>query len=202
MANDYYNKSGTPATGSFGSSSSIRAEFILLEDGFNKNAPLTGNGGKIIAVNSGGTAQEAIATTGTGDGVRANSPSLNAAILQSSVWSGFRYLAQGALASYAAAATLTALDIIDSSIVRYTGAAATLTLPTGADLAAGASALLITNRGFDFSIINTGSGTVTLANGASGWGAGIGAFTVVAGASAIFRVRCTGVATYVVYRIA
>lgn len=76
MSNDYYNESGSPSTGSAGTSSTMRSEFSSIGDGFDKLPGLTGNGLKIVAVNAGGSALEAITTTGTGDGVRATNPSL------------------------------------------------------------------------------------------------------------------------------
>jgi len=60
MANDYYTPSGDPATNTRGISSVIRAVFTAIETGFGKLAGLTGNGGKLIRVNSGATAQEAM----------------------------------------------------------------------------------------------------------------------------------------------
>lgn len=74
--NDYYSDSGVPATNAQGSSATIRAEFQLIEAAFGKLPTLTGNEGKLVAVNSGATALEAIATTGTGSAVRATSPTL------------------------------------------------------------------------------------------------------------------------------
>ena len=74
MANNFFTASGNPATGAQGSSATMRAEFEAIEDGFDKLPVLTGNGGKVIAVNTGATTLEAVATTGTGDVVRATSP--------------------------------------------------------------------------------------------------------------------------------
>lgn len=79
--NDFYNDSGVPASGAQGSSAVMRAEFALIEAGFNKLPTMTGNGGKIVAVNSGATALEAVTTTGTGNAVRATSPTLVTPIL-------------------------------------------------------------------------------------------------------------------------
>lgn len=76
MANDYYSDSGYPSTGAAPASAPMRAELASVSDGFDKLPTLTGNGGKIIAVNAGGTAQEALTTTGTGSAVRATSPTL------------------------------------------------------------------------------------------------------------------------------
>lgn len=76
MANDFFTKSGSPVTGAALQSAPIRTEIANIEAGFDKMPTLTGNGGEIIAVNSGATALEAITTTGTGSGVRATSPTL------------------------------------------------------------------------------------------------------------------------------
>mgnify|MGYP001617396728 CR=1 FL=1 len=73
---DYFTKTAVPATNAALSSAVIRAEIALIETAFTKVAAYTGNGGKIVAINAGGTAQEAITTTGTGSGVRATSPTL------------------------------------------------------------------------------------------------------------------------------
>ena len=81
MANDFFSASGNPATGSQGSSAAMRAEFDSIEDGFDKLPTMTGNGSKIVAVNSGGTALEPLTTTGSGNAVRATSPTLVTPIL-------------------------------------------------------------------------------------------------------------------------
>ena len=79
--NEYYSDSGYPSTGAAPASAPMRAELASVSDGFDKLPALTGNGGKIIAVNAGGTAQEALTTTGTGSAVRATSPTLETPIL-------------------------------------------------------------------------------------------------------------------------
>lgn len=71
-----YTATGTPADGAGLQSAEMRAEFLLIQAETDKLPTVTGNGGKIIAVNAGGTAEEAITTTGTGNGVRATSPTL------------------------------------------------------------------------------------------------------------------------------
>jgi hypothetical protein len=76
MAGEYYDHSTYPASGAAGSSSAARAEFEAIQAGFDKLPTLSGNASKIVAVNSAGTALEAITTTGTGSGVRATSPTL------------------------------------------------------------------------------------------------------------------------------
>lgn len=108
------------------------------------------------------------------------------------------YTAQGAVTSKGAAATLTIAELL-TRIIQYTGAAASLTLPTGSDIEAGVSGLAA-DRAFEFNVINTGSGTATIAT-AAGLTL-VGTMTVTAGASGAFRVRKTATDTYTVYRIA
>lgn len=80
-AGEYYDHTTYPTTGSFGASSSLRTELDNIEAGFGKLPDLSGNGSKVVAVNSGGTALEAITTTGTGNGVRATSPTFTTPVL-------------------------------------------------------------------------------------------------------------------------
>lgn len=60
MSNEYYTPSGVPANNSTLSSSAMRGEVNLIESGFDKLPIMAGNGGKVIGVNSGGTALEVI----------------------------------------------------------------------------------------------------------------------------------------------
>ena len=111
---------------------------------------------------------------------------------------GVIYRAQPAQTSKAAAATLTIAELL-TGIIQYTGALATLTLPTGTDIEGGVPATFPTNMSFDFSVINTGAGVVTLGT-ATGLTL-VGSMTVAAAASGLFRVRKTAANTYTVYRI-
>ena len=98
-----------------------------------------------------------------------------------------------------AAATLTAAELA-TGIITYTGAAVALTVPTGADLDAAFSSMKV-NSSFDFSIINTDStdaATVTANTGCTL----VGVAAVAGVSSCTWRVRKTGDATYVFYRIA
>lgn len=132
--------------------------------------------------------------TGTGSAVFGTAPDLtNASLL------GTAYREQGAHVTKAAAATLTIAELL-TGIVLYTGAAANLTLPTGANIDAGVLAGLANDRAFDFSVINTGSGTATVVTNTGL--TPVGALAVAAGSSAHFRVRKTAASTYTVYRIA
>jgi hypothetical protein len=99
--------------------------------------------------------------------------------------------------SKAAAATLTVAEL-KTKIIQYTGAAATLTLPTGT-LTEGGFSGIYTNMTFEWSVINTGSGLCTI-----GAGTGhtiVGGATVAVGASGRFASRRTAANTFVTYRL-
>lgn len=81
MSTPYYSASGIPATGSRAESATMRGEFSSIEAGFAKLPTLSANGGKMVAVNSGASGLEAVTTTGTGDAVRATSPTLVTPVL-------------------------------------------------------------------------------------------------------------------------
>jgi hypothetical protein len=104
---------------------------------------------------------------------------------------------QPGVTSKSAAATLTVAEL-KTGIIQYTGAAATLTLPTGT-LTEGGFNGIYTNMTFEWSVINTGSGTCTI-----GAGTGhtiVGSTTVAAGASGRFASRRTAANTFVTYRL-
>ncbi len=63
LANEFFTASGVPSTGSALNSATMRGEFSSIEDGFDKMPTLTGNGNKVVTVNSGGTALTATAAT-------------------------------------------------------------------------------------------------------------------------------------------
>jgi hypothetical protein len=106
--------------------------------------------------------------------------------------------AQPTQTSKSAAATLTAAEVL-VGIIQYTGAAATLTLPTGTNFEAGMPINYPVNMSFDFYVINTGSGTATL-----GTATGLtltGSMAVTAGTSGSFRARKTATNTFTIYRM-
>jgi hypothetical protein len=111
---------------------------------------------------------------------------------------GVVYKNQPANVSKAAAATLTIAELL-VGIIRYTGAAATLTLPTGTNIEGGVPATFPVNMSFDFSVINTGTGTATM-----GTAAGltlIGSMAVAINVTGVFRVRKTATNAFTVYRV-
>jgi len=100
-------------------------------------------------------------------------------------------------ATISAATTLTNAQLLPQIVVT-SGTTFTLTMPLGTTLET-----LIpwagVNLGFEFSIINTASGTVTMAvnTGVTS----VGTLTVLTGISARFRIRRTAANTFVMYRI-
>jgi hypothetical protein len=58
---DWYTGGAAPATGSFGASNVMRAQFTGIAESFGKMPTLTGNGGFMVRVNAAGTALESIA---------------------------------------------------------------------------------------------------------------------------------------------
>ena len=118
---------------------------------------------------------------------------------------GNTYIETGLLWQYApaptsisAVTTLTAAQL-QTDIINTTGTTYTVTLPTGTAIDAGFTGVPTTNIGFDFHIVNTASGTITLAvnTGVTS----LGTLTVATGVSAHFRLRRTAANTYIVYRL-
>ena len=104
---------------------------------------------------------------------------------------------QAAPVSKSTAATLTIAEL-KGGIIQYTGNAQTLTLPTGT-LSEGGFSGLYSNMTFEWSVINTGSGTCTVAGDTGHTVVGAGA--VAAGSSGRFASRRTGANTFVTYRL-
>ena len=119
-------------------------------------------------------------------------------VVGATVTTGVVYKAQPAQTSKAAAATLTIAELL-TGIVQYTGAVATLTLPTGTLIEGGVPATFPVDMSFDVSVINTGTGIATLGT-ATGLTL-VGSMAVAIGASGLFRFRKTAANTYTVYRI-
>jgi hypothetical protein len=100
-------------------------------------------------------------------------------------------------ASISTTATLTNANI-QAQLINTTGTSYTVTMPLGSTLDTLAD-WSTTNIAYDFVIINTASGTITMAvnTGVTN----IGTLTVLTGISARFRIRRTAASTYVLYRI-
>ena len=99
----------------------------------------------------------------------------------------------------AAAATLTAAELA-TGIITFDGAAGALTVPTGALLDAAFPSMKV-NSSFEFNIINldgSDAATVTASTGSTL----VGVAAVAANTACTWRVRRTGDATYVFYRVA
>jgi len=100
--------------------------------------------------------------------------------------------------SKAAVATLTAAELF-TGILNTTGTTYTVTVPTGTNIDAFYPQVPAVNIGFDFYIINTATGTITIAvnTGVTA----LGALTIPTATSAMFRFRRTAANTYVMYRL-
>lgn len=131
-------------------------------------------------------------------GVGIASPITPLHVVGATVTTGVAYKNQPAQTSKAAAATLTIAELL-TGIVQYTGALATLTLPTGTLIEGGVPATFPVDMSFDVSVINTGSGIATLGT-ATGLTL-VGSMDVAVTASGLFRFRKTAANTYTVYRI-
>lgn len=111
---------------------------------------------------------------------------------------GTIYTRQPAQTTKAAAATLTIAELL-TRIIQYTGAAANLTMPTGTLIDAGVLAGLAVDRAFEFTVVNTGTGTATIVT-ATGLTL-VGSMAVALGTSATFRVRKSAANTFTVIRL-
>jgi hypothetical protein len=101
-------------------------------------------------------------------------------------------------AAISAAATLTNANI-QGQIISATGTTYTITMPLGTTLETLVTAWAAVNVAYDFFVINTASGTVTMAvnTGVTS----LGALTIAAATSAHFRIRRTAANTFVLYRL-
>mgnify|MGYP007071611090 CR=1 FL=1 len=104
-----------------------------------------------------------------------------------------------ALTTKTTTATLTAAELL-GGLLSTTGTSYTVTLPSGADLDNAIHAQVGANEYFEFSVVNTASGTVTIAVGSGNW-TSLGTLTVATLTSARFRVTRTAVSTFVLYRV-
>lgn len=134
-----------------------------------------------------------------GDGVNINysnfSTNANVYVTATPLWQH-----TPAVTAVSTTATLTAAQVA-AGVVNTTGSTYTVTLPTGTALDTYFTGVPTINIGFDFSVVNTASGTVTIAVGASGMTA-LGTLTVTTLVSARFRLRRTAANTYVLIRLA
>ena len=169
-----------------------RKEFTIVLDNTNNRVD-------IQAVQQGVASRNITLNAGGGNvGIGNTAPVVPLHVTGDTMTTGVVYINQPAQASKAAAAALTTLEL-ENGIIQYTGALATLTLPTGTDIETGTPNVFPVDMAFDFSVINTGTGVATL-----GTNTGltlVGSMAVANGASGRFRVRKTAANTYTVYRI-
>jgi hypothetical protein len=99
--------------------------------------------------------------------------------------------------SISTTATLSNSDI-QAQIINTTGTSYTVTMPLGTTLEA-ITTWVASDIGYDFTVINTASGTITIA--ANTGVTTLGALTITTGESAQFRIRRTAASTFVLYRL-
>lgn len=100
-------------------------------------------------------------------------------------------------ASISTASTLSNSDI-QSQIINTTGTSYTVTMPTGTTLESLAN-WAASNISYDFAVINTASGTITIAANTNV--TTLGSLTISTGDSAQFRIRRTSANNFVLYRL-
>jgi hypothetical protein len=106
------------------------------------------------------------------------------------------FLYQAAPTVKSAGATLTAEEFA-TGILNYTGSAATVNIPSGANIET-LTSWINNNVSFDWYVINTGSGSCTIgANGSNT----VGSLVVSSATSAHFRARRTATNTFTLYRM-
>lgn len=90
MSNDYFNKTGVPATSADLSSAAMRSEIAAIEVGFAKAAPLGGNGSNFVVINAGGTAQTSltVAQALAQLGITADTKTTVASAASPDIWTG------------------------------------------------------------------------------------------------------------------
>lgn len=112
---------------------------------------------------------------------------------------------QPAAGTLNATGTLTATLLLGGIVTSTTGAGVTATLDTGANLETALLALYPdanVSDYFEFSVVNTGGNSFTIAT-ASGWTDGGNGFVAVTTAtSARFGVRRTAASTYTIFKVA
>jgi hypothetical protein len=165
---DFFTVAAVPGTGTPGLSSVMRTEFAAVEAGFAKVAAYTGNAGKLVAINAGGTAQEAITTTGTGNGVRATSPTLVSPLLGTPT--------SGVLTNCTGLPVSTGISGLAAGIAAFLAVASSANLLTAVTDETGTGALVFANSPV-FVTPNIGAATGTSLALSAGMTATTGAFS-------------------------
>lgn len=143
---------------------------------------------------------ERLRVTSTGNvGIGNTSPSVRLDVVGDVEVTGVIFRRQAAQISKTGTTTLTIAELLNG-IIQNTGAAATFTLPTGALIEAGLPSPFPVDMSFDFTLVNTGTGTITLGT-ATGLTL-VGTMTTAINTATLFRVRKTATDAYTVYRLA
>lgn len=165
MSNEYYTPTGTPATGAAGSSAPVRAEFNEIEDGFDLMPALSGNGGKAVIINSGGTAMTVTTGTLALAGNFATTGAYNTSITQQASITLTLPAVSGTVATLAGTETLSNKTLVAPALGTPASGVLTNCTGTASGLTAGTvttNANLtgpVTSTGNATSITQTGTGT-------------------------------------------
>jgi len=179
---------GTPISGDGGKNGgNFRITAGIATDASATSDQGGGEGGSISFVTQAGGAGDGAGVTGAGGVIRLNSAP--GVIFQKHV-----------LTTKTNTATLTAAELLGGLLSTTTTNGYTVTLPSGADLDASIHSQVGANEYFEFVVVNTSPGTVTIAVGSGSW-TSLGTLTVATNTSARFRVTRTAGNTFVLYRV-
>ena len=147
---------------------------------------------------AGGTATTAVTIdTSQNVGLGTSSPIALLDVNGTSIFRNAQYGYQPAPTALAANTTLSVAQLL-TQIITITGAN-TITMPTGSTLDSGLPSNFPNNGSFDFTLIDTDGGASSLAGNTGVTLVGSGSISAISSGS--FRLRKTGTATYVVYRL-
>lgn len=162
MTNPYYTPSGTPQTGSQGSSAAIRAELASIAAGFDLLPPLTAN--KAVVVNAGGTALGVTTGSLALAGDFATTGTYSTSFTQSANVTLALPGANGTLATLAGVEAFTNKTSYNKVVITAPATGSTLTIADGKTLTISNT---LTFTGTDDSSVDFGGGGTVLYSGGS-----------------------------------
>lgn len=147
---DWYDHTTYPANGASLSSSALRSELEAIDTAMQKLPVLTGNGGSLAIINAGGTAMEAVGSTGTGNVVRATSATMTTPTVSNGTFTNYVETVYAP-----AAGSAFTVDLANgTNQVFTTNANITITLPTP-----------VAGKSYTIDVIYGGAHSVTFAGG-------------------------------------
>ena len=188
-ASEYYSHGAYPSTGAAGSSAAMRAELESIETGISAKLPdLAGNGSKVVAVKSDASGLEALPTTGTGNGVRATSPSLTTPAMTGATVSAGPFRLSPSGSNVASGGTVSIVDA-DTHILNVgSGTKAALTFSLPAAPGNGPKVVIATNGAITAVTVSSASGHTIIGAPTTLAAGGFCAFLYLASATTWYRV--------------